>query len=113
MAPDDASGGRSRLRVSVAYSPRARVVDEVEVELPEGSKVADALSASGLAERYPWLVLETVAIGVWGSFCAASDLLRDRDRVEVYRPLLVDPKEARRLRYREGRAKGGGKGASK
>jgi putative ubiquitin-RnfH superfamily antitoxin RatB of RatAB toxin-antitoxin module len=90
----------ARLRVSVAYSPRAGVVDEVSLVLEGGATVADALTASGLQSRYSGLVLEDASIGVWGALCRSSDLLRDRDRVEVYRPLLVDPKEARRLRYR-------------
>jgi putative ubiquitin-RnfH superfamily antitoxin RatB of RatAB toxin-antitoxin module len=90
----------AKLHVSVAYSPRAGVVDEVAVSLDAGATVADAVRESGLALRYPALTLDSVSLGIWGAFCRAEDVLRDRDRVEVYRPLLVDPKEARRLRYR-------------
>jgi putative ubiquitin-RnfH superfamily antitoxin RatB of RatAB toxin-antitoxin module len=90
----------AELRVSVAYSPRAGVIDEVSLVLEAGATVRDALMASGLQSRHPTLALESASIGVWGALCRTSDLLRDRDRVEVYRPLLVDPKEARRLRYR-------------
>jgi putative ubiquitin-RnfH superfamily antitoxin RatB of RatAB toxin-antitoxin module len=97
MAPDDAD---APLTVSVAYSPRAGEVDEVTLKLAPGSTVGDALRASGLSVRHPGLALEALPVGVWGSFRDRSDRLRDRDRVELYRPLLVDPKEARRLRYR-------------
>jgi putative ubiquitin-RnfH superfamily antitoxin RatB of RatAB toxin-antitoxin module len=107
MALDDPA---NTLRVNVAYSPRAGVVDEVSVVLELGATVADALSASGLQSRHGALSLETASIGVWGALCRRGDLLRDRDRVEVYRPLLVDPKEARRLRYRR---QGAGKGKAK
>ena len=89
---------RTVLHVSVAYSPRAGAVDETALVLPAGATVADALRASGLQARYPVLDLATVALGIWGVRCRPEDLVRDRDRVEVYRPLLVDPKEARRRR---------------
>jgi putative ubiquitin-RnfH superfamily antitoxin RatB of RatAB toxin-antitoxin module len=85
--------------VSVVYAQRSGQVDEVSLSLTHGSTVADAVRESGLQERHPELVLATMPIGVWGSLRELGDLLRDRDRVEVYRPLLVDPKEARRLRY--------------
>ena len=88
------------LSVTVAYSPRAGVVDEVLLSLPEGATVADALRESGLTIRH-----DTVgfAVGVWGVLAAPGDRVRDRDRVEIYRPLQVDPKEARRLRQQKQR----------
>ncbi len=89
-----------RLSVSVAYSPRAGEVDEVNLKLEPGATVADALRASGLQARYPATPLDALPVGVWGVFCERSDALRDRDRVELYRPLRVDPKEARRRRQR-------------
>ncbi|HZT55903.1 MAG TPA: RnfH family protein [Burkholderiaceae bacterium] len=94
MAPDDRV-----LNVSVAYSPRAGEVDEVTLQLAPGATVADALRASGLQLRYPGLALDALPVGIWGAFCDRGDLLRDRDRVELYRPLRVDPKEARRQRH--------------
>lgn len=96
MAPDESPAAIGGLRISVAYSPRAGEVDEVSLELPPGATVADALDASGLARRYPGV--EQLPVGIWGSFCERDAALRDRDRVELYRPLKVDPKEARRLR---------------
>jgi putative ubiquitin-RnfH superfamily antitoxin RatB of RatAB toxin-antitoxin module len=51
------------------------------------------------------LALDGLAVGVWGKLRALDETLRDRDRVEIYRPLLVDPKEARRQRYQSHRAK--------
>lgn len=89
-----------RLNVSVAYSPRAGEVDEVSLQLAPGATVADALRESGLQGRHPGIALEALAVGIWGSFCDRGDSLRDRDRVELYRPLRVDPKEARRQRQR-------------
>lgn len=89
------------VRVSVAYSPRARNVDETELSLPAGSTLADAVRASGLLARHPGLDLAQAKVGIWGRVQPVETVLRDRDRVEVYRALQVDPKEARRLRYRK------------
>lgn len=95
MASDDPA---ARLTVSVAYSPRAGEVDEVTLQLPLGASVADALHSSGLSERHPGIAIDALPVGIWGSFCDRADVLRDRDRVELYRPLQVDPKESRRRR---------------
>jgi len=90
--------GHVELRVSVVFSPRAGEVDEVELLLAPGATVADAIAASGMQERHPAHDLAAMPVGLWGAFCERSDSLRDRDRVELYRPLKVDPKEARRQR---------------
>lgn len=89
------------VRVSVAYSPQARVVDETELSLPAGATLADAVRASGVLDRHPGLDLAQAKFGVWGRVQPLETVLRERDRVEVYRALQVDPKEARRLRYRK------------
>jgi putative ubiquitin-RnfH superfamily antitoxin RatB of RatAB toxin-antitoxin module len=90
-----------RLRVSVAYSPRAGEVDEVVIELPPGATLIEAIRASGVEQRHPGLDLTQARRGVWGRVQPDDTLLRERDRVEIYRALQVDPKEARRLRYRK------------
>jgi putative ubiquitin-RnfH superfamily antitoxin RatB of RatAB toxin-antitoxin module len=88
------------LRIEVAYSPEPGQVDLSVLALPEGSTVGDALAASGLLQRHPEIARAQPRVGVWGRACTLQKLLRERDRVEVYRGLRVDPKEARRLRYR-------------
>lgn len=95
MAP--AEGARA-LRVEVVYCPRPGVTDLVALKLPAGATVADALQASGLMQRHG-LDSASPRVGVWCRACEPCLLLRDHDRVEIYRPLTVDPKEARRLRY--------------
>ena len=90
------------LHIEVAYSPAPRQVDVVSLDLSAGSSVADALRASGLLERHA-LALEDLRCGVWGREQPPDWALRDGDRVEVYRALTVDPKEARRLRYKRQR----------
>lgn len=89
------------VRVEVAYSPAQRTVDLREVELPAGATVADAIAASGLCERHAALAAGLPPCGVWGRVCRPDRPLADGDRVELYRPLTLDPKEARRQRVRE------------
>jgi putative ubiquitin-RnfH superfamily antitoxin RatB of RatAB toxin-antitoxin module len=95
--------GPASFGVTVAYSPAAGVVDEVALQVDAGATLADALRASGLLERHPAIDLAAQKVGIWGRVLPLSTPLRERDRVEVYRPLTVDPKEARRLRYRKDR----------
>jgi len=104
MAPADPSGtatGNAALEVAVAYSPAPESVDLVHLQLPSGSTVADALRASGLLERHGLMLTDELVCGVWAKIHPLEHRLRDGDRVEVYRPLRVDPKEARRQRYRK------------
>lgn len=86
------------MRVEVAYAlPDAQYV--IELTLPEGATVADALSRVESEPGFVGLDLEQMRIGVYGSVVAdRSRRLEDGDRVEIYRPLTVDPMTARRLR---------------
>jgi putative ubiquitin-RnfH superfamily antitoxin RatB of RatAB toxin-antitoxin module len=95
--------------VTVVHSARAGDVWERVLQLPAGATVRDALHASGVLQEFVQIDLATSRVGVWGKFCEPDRVLRDRDRVEIYRPLTVDPKEARRVRYRAHRLRYGGK----
>jgi uncharacterized protein len=90
------------LRVEVLYCAGPKLIDLTELRLPAGTTVADALRASGLRERHGPLI-DSLRIGVWNKAKEPGTLLREGDRVELYRPLLVDPKEARRQRYQQHR----------
>ena len=92
------------LQVELAYSPAAGKVERWTMTLPAGSTLADAIRVSGVLAAHPHLALESVSAGVWGALKPLDHPLRDRDRVELYRPLKVDPKEARRQRHRSHRA---------
>jgi uncharacterized protein len=83
------------LRVEVVYALAAGT-HAVTVRLPSGATAADALRASGLLEKHRGLA--DARIGIYGKVVAAHTLLADGDRVEIYRPLRLDPKEARRRR---------------
>lgn len=84
-----------RLRVEVAYALAERQW-LLAVEVPAGARVADAVAASGIGAAAG--LSGTLEVGVFGRRCAAEALLREGDRVEIYRPLNFDPMESRRRR---------------
>ena len=94
------------LRVEVLYCPAPGAVDRVVLQLPQGTCLQDAVDASGLCQRHA-LDAATLKVGIWGRVQLPQTALRDQDRVELYRPLRVDPKEARRLRYKRTKQRGG------
>jgi putative ubiquitin-RnfH superfamily antitoxin RatB of RatAB toxin-antitoxin module len=73
-----------------------------EVTLPEGSTVAQAIEASGIVRDIPGLVVDPARLGVFSRKVTLDHVLGEGDRVEIYRPLTMDPKEARRRRAHEG-----------
>lgn len=103
-----AVGGAGTLNVEVAMSPGPRQVRLVALVLSPGATVRDALNASGfmgaaeLGERLEpgGAMPAVVQVGIWGRKAGLDTVLREGDRVECYRALQVDPKEARRVRYR-------------
>jgi len=86
-----------QLRCEVAYALAQRQ-HVVTVRLPEGATVADAIAASGLRASCPGLAREAVAYGIFGRVVEETQVLRDGDRVEIYRALTADPRTARRTR---------------
>jgi hypothetical protein len=70
----------------------------IEVEVPAGTTLEQAISGSGLIERVRSLRGVVLDLGVWNRSAPAEQPVREGDRIEVYRPLAIDPKEARRLR---------------
>lgn len=87
------------LRVEVAYIALDRQFLR-EIHLPPGSTVADALLASKVEEECA-INLDALRVGIWSKAVDRSAMLADGDRVEIYRPLKIDPKEARRARAKQ------------
>lgn len=86
-----------QLRVEVVYARR----DEqtlVALDVEEGTSARGAIERSGILQRYPEIKLLQGEIGIFGKAVDPDMLLRDGDRVEIYRPLIADPKQARRER---------------
>ena len=100
-----------QIKIQVCYALRDKQ-ELVNLTLPEGATVQQALEASGLLAKYPEIDLKKNKFGVFAKLSKVDTVLRDRDRVEIYRPLIADPKEVRKQRAAEGKVmkKGGGAG---
>lgn len=85
------------MEVEVVYALPERE-DAVRVRLAPGATAADAVHASGILARHPEIDLGRSKLGVYGKVVAPQSRLADGDRIEIYRPLAMDPKEARRRR---------------
>lgn len=99
------------INVEIAFAKPERQ-EIVGLKLSQGSTVRQAIEASGLLQRYPEIELETAKVGIYSKLAKLDTALRDKDRVEIYRPLIADPKEVRKQRAAEGKVmkKGGGAG---
>ena len=95
------------LRIEVVYCAQPGHTDRVSLQLPDGATLRDALATSGLQQRHA-IAEASLLAGIWGRVQPLHTPLRDLDRVEMYRPLQVDPKEARRLRYKRDKRSSGG-----
>lgn len=100
------------IAVEVVYALPQRQ-ELIHLKLPAGSTVQQAVEASGLMQKYPEIDLAKNKLGIFGKLSKLDTQLRDRDRVEIYRPLIADPKEVRKKRADEGKVmkKGGGAAA--
>ncbi|QGZ61369.1 RnfH family protein [Paraburkholderia acidisoli] len=93
------------LSVDVCYAlPEAQTL--IPVALPPGATVQQAIDASGILARHPEIDLATLKVGVYGKLKPLDTVLADHDRVEIYRPLIVDPKAARQRRVDKSRKAG-------
>ena len=99
------------IQVEVVYA-RPERQDVASISLPAGSTVGQAINASGLLAKHPEIDLAGNKLGIYARLAKVDTILRDRDRVEIYRPLIADPKEVRKQRAAEGKAisKGEGEG---
>lgn len=93
-----------KIAIEVVYA-LARHQESVHLMLPPGSTVKQALEASGLLQEYPEIDLAKNKLGIFGKLSKADTPLRGNDRVEIYRPLFADPKEARKQRAKQGGGK--------
>jgi len=75
-----------------------------QVELPDDATVAEAINAAQIEEKFPHVEVRSDRVGVWNQKRAMDFVLRDGDRVEIYRPLIADPKEVRRQRAAEAKS---------
>lgn len=94
MAPTEPA-----MQITLMFSPAPRQVQELTLQVNEGCSAHSALEQAGWLDEYPELGTSAITLGVWGRRVGPAHLLRDGDRLEVYRALRVDPKVARRERF--------------
>ncbi|MEE9310321.1 MAG: RnfH family protein [Cocleimonas sp.] len=99
---------KNTIQVEIVYG----LADEqalLSVDVPENTTIKDVIIASKIIEHFPQIDIETVKVGLFGKLTKMDQTVRERDRIEIYRPLIADPKEVRKRRAAEGkRLKKGG-----
>lgn len=99
---------RLNLRVEVAYAlPKQQVL--IQLDVPPGTTVESAILHSGILAQFPDIDLTLNKTGIFSKVVSLDTPLRDRDRIEIYRPLIADPKEIRRQRASAGKSMKKGK----
>lgn len=101
------------IHIEVAYALAEEQII-IPLDVPADTNLEQAVELSGLLARYPDIDLQQNKVGIFGKLKKLNDSLRDKDRVEIYRPLIADPKQVRKQRAAEGKAmkKGGGEAES-
>jgi uncharacterized protein len=94
---DEVIAEEGTIAVEVAYAkPEEQVV--ITINVPQGSTIEQVVGLSGLLSRFPEISISGLKLGIFGSVCKPEQVVKQGDRVEIYRPLTHDPKEARRKR---------------
>ena len=112
MADESTSEGEGPIKVEVAHArPENQVLLSFEAE--QGITAREAVERSGILDQFPDIDLTGEnKLGIFGKLVKADQPLRDGDRVEVYRPLIADPKEVRRQRAKQKKNQGGEEAAA-
>ena len=91
------------IRIEVAYALLSQQV-LLQVLLPRGVTVEDAIHRSGVLVQFPEIDLVRNKVGIFSRLVKLDEIVRDKDRIEIYRPLIADPKEVRRQRADAGKS---------
>lgn len=93
------------LNTEVAYAlPGKQSI--IEVAIAEGSTVKEVIDASKIIEQYPEINLDEAKVGIWSKVVKLTSTVSDGDRIEIYRPLIADPKEVRKKRAERAKQEG-------
>lgn len=98
-----------KIDIEVVYALPAKQT-LLKQQVAAGTTVLEAVRVSGILEKHPEIDIATTKLGIFGKLVKPDTVLREKDRIEIYRPLIADPKEVRRKRAEEGKVmkKGGG-----
>lgn len=92
----------NEIKVEIAYAlPQEQVI--LSLAVAPGTTIQQAIEQSGMLKKFPDIDLTRNKLGIFGKLSKPETVLRDRDRVEIYRPLIADPKEVRKKRAEEGK----------
>lgn len=83
------------MRVGLAYTDPDDPI-WLQIDIPEGSTLKEAIEASGLLKRYPQIDLDKQKVGIFGKLAKLDTVIKEGDRVEIYRPITADPKKVKR-----------------
>jgi putative ubiquitin-RnfH superfamily antitoxin RatB of RatAB toxin-antitoxin module len=96
----EAEDGQTCIRIEVVYAtPQKQVL--LSLSVPQGSTVAEGIDQSAIQEEFPGMDIKSDSVGIFSRKVPLEHVLREGDRIEIYRPLVVDPKEARRQRAKK------------
>ena len=92
----------NEILIEVAFAlPQKQMIIPIKVKI--GTTAEEAIIASGIIKKFPEIDLKINQIGIFGKLTQLDHVMRERDRIEIYRPLIADPKEIRRQRAAEGK----------
>ena len=103
MAKAEAAQAAKSIAITAVFSPSTRQAVEHVLQLVAGSTVGSAIASFSLVPGFETLAnlhAHSLQVGIWGQKVDGDALLKNSDRLEIYRPLVVDPKVARRLRFK-------------
>jgi putative ubiquitin-RnfH superfamily antitoxin RatB of RatAB toxin-antitoxin module len=105
---DPPTDAPSLIRLTLVWSPAARAVKELQIKVPDGCTALQAIRESGWLSSLDSELIDSLTLAVWGRKVSSHHILKDGDRLELIRPLKVDPKVARRERFNQQGARSAG-----
>lgn len=95
----------NKINIEVVYGlPQQQTLLSLEVDVD--LSVEECITLSGIAQQYPEIDLTDNKVGIWNRTCKLTDTVKDGDRIEIYRPLIADPKEVRKKRAEKAKQEG-------
>jgi putative ubiquitin-RnfH superfamily antitoxin RatB of RatAB toxin-antitoxin module len=102
---DNIMSDNGSINIEVVYgTPEKQLILEVLVD--SNATVEQTIEISGMSQHFPEIDLSENKVGIWNRTCKLTDTLKDGDRIELYRPLIADPKEVRRMRAEKAKEEG-------
>lgn len=96
---------QNNLSIEVVYgTPERQKI--LSIHVPHGTTVAEAIELSGMQRYFPEMNVDKNRVGIWNRSCKLTDTVKNNDRIEIYRPLIADPKENRRRRAERAKQEG-------